>query len=130
MKASNLHGLDKGGGLMFYVGYQVQQETLKEGQRTYQPKHWEYYKDEDNSLKTLNNKNQKWVNFFSFFFFSLSLSLSLSLYNFPLNFFVLFSLCPLKNLSFFSSTENGLKYVHIITKGMFVCLHVQILWVE
>ena len=44
----------------FCVGSQVRQETLVEGWRTYQLKRCEYNnKDEDNSLKTLNDKNHQ-----------------------------------------------------------------------
>ena len=39
----------------------VQLETPEEGQRTYRLKHCEYnYKDEDNNLKILNDKNQSY----------------------------------------------------------------------
>ena len=49
------HGLNKGHGLKFCIGSQVQQ-TSEEGQRTYQPKYCEYIdKDEDNNSKTLVN---------------------------------------------------------------------------
>ena len=59
IRASDLHGLNKGCGLRFCVGSQVQQETPEESQRTYWPKRYEYnYKDEDNSLKTLTDKVQ------------------------------------------------------------------------
>ena len=45
---------------MLYVGSRVQQETPEEGWRTYQPNCCEYNnKDEDNSLKILNDKNSK-----------------------------------------------------------------------
>ena len=40
--------LNKGRGSKVYVGFQVWQETLEEGQRTYQLK-CKYNKDEDNS---------------------------------------------------------------------------------
>ena len=50
IRASDPYGLNKGS--------QVQQETPEEGQRIYQLKHCEYNsKDEDNSQKTLNDKN-------------------------------------------------------------------------
>ena len=53
------HTLNKGCGSKFHVGSQVQQ-TPEEGWRTYRPKRCEYKnKDEDNSLKTLNNKKKK-----------------------------------------------------------------------
>ena len=58
IRASDPHGLNNGHGSKFHVGYWVQQETLEEGQKTYQPKHCEYNnKDENNSPKTLNDKN-------------------------------------------------------------------------
>ena len=58
IRTSDLHGLNKGGGLKFCVGSRVRQ-TPEEGRRTYRPKHSEYNnKDEDNSPKTLNNKNK------------------------------------------------------------------------
>ena len=50
-------GLDKGCGLKFYVSFQVRQETAEKYRRTYRPKRFKY-KDEGNSLKILNNKNQ------------------------------------------------------------------------
>ena len=54
IKASNPHELNKGHGSKFCVGSRVQQETPKEGKRTYRPKGCEYNnKDEDNSPKTL-----------------------------------------------------------------------------
>ena len=52
-------GLNKGHGSKSHVGSQVWQETPEEGQRTYRPKHCEYNtKDEDNSPKTLNERNR------------------------------------------------------------------------
>ena len=55
IRASDLCRLDKGRGSNFSVG---SQETPEEGQRTYQPKRCGYdNKDEDNSPKTLNDKN-------------------------------------------------------------------------
>ena len=49
----------KGHRLKFRVDSRVRQ-TPKEGQRTYQPKHCGYNnKDEDNSPKTLNDKNSQ-----------------------------------------------------------------------
>ena len=55
---SDPHGLNKGCHLKFCVDSRVQQETPEEGQRTYQLKRCEYNnKDEDNSPKTLNDKN-------------------------------------------------------------------------
>ena len=57
IRASDLHVLNKGHGSKFCVGSRVGQET-SEGRRTYQPKCCEYNnKDEDNSPKTLNDKN-------------------------------------------------------------------------
>ena len=45
-------------GSKFRVGSRVQ-ETPEEGQRTDRPKRCEYNKDEDKSLKILNDKNAK-----------------------------------------------------------------------
>ena len=60
IKASDPYGLNKGHDLKFCVGSQVQQAPLKEGWRTHWLKHCEYNnKDEDNSLKTLNDKNHQ-----------------------------------------------------------------------
>ena len=51
-------GLNKGRGSKFRVMSRVRQETPKEGRRTYRLKRCEYNnKDEDNSPKTLNDKN-------------------------------------------------------------------------
>ena len=51
-------GFNKGRSLKFRVGSRVRQ-TPKEGRRTYRPKRCENnHKDEDNSLKTLNDKNK------------------------------------------------------------------------
>ena len=53
---------NKGYSLMFRVGFQVPQ-TLEEGQRTYRPKHCgNNNKDEDNSLKTLNDRKLRVLN--------------------------------------------------------------------
>ena len=53
------HGLNKGQGLKFCIGSQVWQ-TPEEGWKSFRAKHWEYNnKDEDNSLKTLNNQNHQ-----------------------------------------------------------------------
>ena len=50
-------GFNKGRSSKFCVGSQVQQ-TTEEGRRAYRPKHCgNNNKDEDNSLKTLNDKN-------------------------------------------------------------------------
>ena len=58
IRASNLHGLNKGHGSNSCVASRVWQETPEESWRTYQLKHCEYdNKDEDSSLKTLNDKN-------------------------------------------------------------------------
>ena len=54
-------GFTKGRSSKFRVGSQVQQ-TPKEGRRTYWPKCGNNHKDEDNSLKTLNDKNYVLVN--------------------------------------------------------------------
>ena len=52
-------GFNKQCSSAFYVGSQVWQ-TPEEGRRTYQPKRcWNNNKDEDNSLKTLNDKNHQ-----------------------------------------------------------------------
>ena len=52
-------GFDKGHSLKFHVGSQVRQKT-EEGRRTYRLKRCSNnYKDEDNSPKTLNDKNQQ-----------------------------------------------------------------------
>ena len=53
------HGFNKGHSSKFHVGFQVQQ-TPEEGWRTYQPKYCgNNNKDEDNSPKTLNDKNHQ-----------------------------------------------------------------------
>ena len=50
-------GFNKGCSLKFHVGFRVWQ-TPEEDQRTYRPKHYgNNNKDEDNSPKTLNDKN-------------------------------------------------------------------------
>ena len=52
-------GFNKGHSLKFHEGSRVRQ-TPEEGWRTYQLKHCgNNNKDEDNSLKTLNDKNQQ-----------------------------------------------------------------------
>ena len=59
IRISDSHRLNKGHGLKFHVGSWVRQETPAEGRRTHWPKHCEYdNKDEDNCLKTLNDKNR------------------------------------------------------------------------
>ena len=51
------HGFNKGRSLKSHVGSQVRQ-TPEEGRGTYRPKHCgNNNKDEDNSLKTFNDKN-------------------------------------------------------------------------
>ena len=59
IRATDSCGLNKVRGSKFCVGSQVWQETPEEGERTHWPKWREYNKDEDNSLKTLNDKNMK-----------------------------------------------------------------------
>ena len=49
-------GFNKGCSLKFHEGSQVQQ-TPEEGRRTYWPKRFGNNKDEDNTPKTLNDKN-------------------------------------------------------------------------
>ena len=57
IRTGNPRGFNKGHSLKFHEGSWVQQ-TPEEGRRTYQPKHCgNNNKDEDNSLKTLNDKN-------------------------------------------------------------------------
>ena len=52
------HGLNKGCHSKFRLGSRVQQETPEEGRRTYRPRRCgNNNKDEDNSPKTLNDKN-------------------------------------------------------------------------
>ena len=61
---SDPRGLNKGDSLKFCEGSQVRQETPEEGRRTYRPKRCEYSnKDEDNSPKTLNDKNKFSIDF-------------------------------------------------------------------
>ena len=58
IRTGDSQGLNKGRGSKFRVDSRVRQ-TPKEGRRTYWPKRCEYNnKDEDNSPKTLNDKNQ------------------------------------------------------------------------
>ena len=59
IRASDPHGLNKGCGLKFPVGSQVQQETPEEGWRTYLVKREYNTKYEDNRPKTLNDKNHQ-----------------------------------------------------------------------
>ena len=57
IRKGNPWGFNKGCSLKFCEVSRVQQ-TPEEGRRTYQLKHWgNNNKDEDNSLKTLNDKN-------------------------------------------------------------------------
>ena len=60
IRASSSRGLNKWRGSNFHVASQVWQETPEEGWGTYWPKYCEYNnKDEDNSPKTLNDKNHQ-----------------------------------------------------------------------
>ena len=57
IRASDPRGFNKGRDSKFRIGPRVRQ-TPEEGQKTYQPKRYKYNnKDEDNSPKTLNDKN-------------------------------------------------------------------------
>ena len=57
ISTGNPHGFNKGRSSKFSVGSRVQQ-TPEECQRTYRPKRCaNNYKDEDNSPKTVNYKN-------------------------------------------------------------------------
>ena len=59
IRTSDPRGLNKGRGSKFRVGSRVRQETPEEGRWTHQPKRCENNnKDEDNSPKTLNDKNR------------------------------------------------------------------------
>ena len=59
IRTGDPHGFNKGCGSKFRVGSRVQQ-TPEESQRTYQPKCCgNNNKDEDNSPKTLNDKNHQ-----------------------------------------------------------------------
>ena len=63
IRTGNPRGFNKGRSSMFYVGYRVQQ-TPEEGWRTYWPKHCgNNNKDEDNSLKTVNDKNNNSIHY-------------------------------------------------------------------
>ena len=56
IRTSDPHGLRKRHGSKFRAGSRIRQ-IPEEGQRTYQPKRYEYNnKDEDNSPKTQNDK--------------------------------------------------------------------------
>ena len=58
IRASDSRGFNKGRDSKFHVGFRVRQEAPEEGRRTYRPKYFEYNnKNEDNSPKTLNDKN-------------------------------------------------------------------------
>ena len=60
IRASDICGLNKGRGSKFRVGFRVWQETPEEGRRTHRPTRYEYNnKDEDNSPKTLSDKNHQ-----------------------------------------------------------------------
>ena len=58
IRTSDPHGFNKGPNSKFRKGSRVRQ-TTEEGRRTYRPKCFgNNNKDEDNSPKTLNDKNQ------------------------------------------------------------------------
>ena len=60
IRASDHRELNKGRGSMFRVGSRVREETPEECRRKHRPKRCEYNnKDEDNSTKTLNDKNHQ-----------------------------------------------------------------------
>ena len=60
IRISDPQGINNGRGSKFCVGSRVPQETPEEGRRTYRSKRCEYNnKDEDNSPKTLNYKNNE-----------------------------------------------------------------------
>ena len=59
IRTGDPRGFNNGRSSKFHEGSRVRQ-TPEEGQRTYQPKRrGNNNKDEDNSLKTLNDKNQQ-----------------------------------------------------------------------
>ncbi len=59
IRTSDPRGFNKGRSLKFHEGSRVRQ-TPEEGRRTYWPKHCgNNNKDEDNSPKTLNDKNHQ-----------------------------------------------------------------------
>ena len=58
IRATDPRGLNKGRGSKFHEGSRVQQETPEEGQSTYWLKCIYNNKDEDNSLKTMNDKKR------------------------------------------------------------------------
>ena len=60
IRASDSRSLNKGGGSKFHEVSTVRQETPEEGRRLLRQKRCEYNnKDEDNSLKTLNDENHQ-----------------------------------------------------------------------
>ena len=59
IRIADPHGFNKGRNSTFREGFRVQQKP-KEGRRTYRPKRCaNNNKDEDDSLKTLNDKNHQ-----------------------------------------------------------------------
>ena len=58
IRTGDPRGFNKGRSLKIRVGSRVQQAP-EEGRRTYRPKRCGNNKDEDNSLKTLNDKNHQ-----------------------------------------------------------------------
>ena len=68
IRTGDPHGFNKECSSKFHEGSWVWQ-TPEEGRRTYRPKRWgNNNKDEDNSPKTLNNKNSK-MKYFHFYTF-------------------------------------------------------------
>ena len=59
IRTGNPCGFNKECSSKFHAGSQVRQETPEEGWRTYLPKCCGNNEDEDNSLKTLNDKNHQ-----------------------------------------------------------------------
>ncbi len=60
IRTGDPRGLNIGHSLKFCVGSRPRQETPEEGQRIYRPKHCRNNnKDEENSPKTLNDKNNQ-----------------------------------------------------------------------
>ena len=57
IQGTDARGLNKGRGSKLCLGCRVRHETPEEARRTYWPKRCEY-KDENNSLKNLNDKNE------------------------------------------------------------------------
>ena len=66
IRTGDLRGFNKGHNSKFRVGSRVWQ-TPEEDQRTYQPKRGNNNKDEDNSPKTLNDKNAKLIIYVLFY---------------------------------------------------------------